>query len=122
MLKRMLRYYEESQIMPEFHYRIVILILERLSTYYGCLDDWDKQLLYSEKGIQIVVECMNRKAIGFFVNNKANALEHTGKKEASLHCYKLAFYLNDLLKSSKSVQDSQIKVSDVVDDTREDTL
>lgn len=103
LLKNMLKYYEESQIKPEFHYRIVILILERLSTYYGCLDDWDKQLVYSDKGIQIVAECVNRKAMGFFVNNKANALEHKGKKEASLHCYKLAFYLSDLLKSSNAI-------------------
>lgn len=97
LLEKMLGYYLRSAVMPEFHYRIVILIDQRLSAYYGLLCNWEKQLAYSERGIRMAVECGNRMSVGLFLNNKANALEHLGEKEASLKYYKLAFYISDIM-------------------------
>lgn len=98
-LEKMLNFYLRSAVSPEFHYRIVILIMQRLSAYNGLLGNWDRQLKHSERGIQMAVECGNRMSVGLFLNNKANALEHLGKKEASLKYYKLAFYISELFKA-----------------------
>ncbi|MBQ7358471.1 MAG: helix-turn-helix transcriptional regulator [Lachnospiraceae bacterium] len=100
LLKEMLAYYQKSKVQIEFHYRIVILILQRLSTCCGQLKQHDEELFYSEMGIRISMESGNRKSLPLFLNNKADALENLKNKKTSLQYYKLAFYISELLQTN----------------------
>ena len=98
LLKKMLEYYQSSKVRLEFHYRIVILIYGRLTIQYGLLGLWDREQEYSDTGIQMTMFCENKKMLPFFLNNRADALEHMGKKEAALKFYRLAYYSAKLLR------------------------
>lgn len=99
LLERMLEYYQDSRVRLEFHYHIVLLIYGRLTIQYGLLGLWDREREYSETGIQMVMLCENKKMLPFFLNNKADALEHLGKKEAALKFYELAYHSAKLLRT-----------------------
>lgn len=99
LLERMLEYYQGSRVRLEFHYRIVLLIYGRLTIQYGLLGLWDREREYSEAGIQMSMLCENKKMLPFFLNNKADALERLGKKEAALKFYELAYHSAKLLKT-----------------------
>ena len=98
LLEKMLEYYQSSKVRLEFHYRIVILIYGRLTIQYGLLGLWDREQEYSDTGIQMTMFCENKKMLPFFLNNRADALEHMGKKEAALKFYRLAYYSAKLLR------------------------
>lgn len=100
LLEKMFKFYKDSRIKPEFHYRTVILILGRLSSYYGLLHVYEKELSFAEKGIATSMGCANWRLFPVFINNKADALENIGKKEASLKYYKLAFYCSELMQTT----------------------
>lgn len=99
LLERMLEYYQSSEVKLEFHYRIVLLIYGRLTVQYRLLKLWDKEQEYSDAGIQMSMLCENKKMLPFFLNNKADALEHSGKREAALKYYELAYYSAQLFKT-----------------------
>lgn len=99
LLERMLEYYQSSRVKPEFHYRIVLLIYGRLTVQYSLLGQWDREREYAEAGIQMSMLCENKKTLPFFLNNKADALEHSGKKEAALKFYELACHSAKLLRT-----------------------
>ena len=100
LLERMLEYYQSSKVRLEFHYRIVLLVYGRLTVQYSLLGLRDKELEYSEEGIQMIMLCENKKMLPFFLNNRADALEHLGKKEAALKFYELAYHSAKLLRSN----------------------
>lgn len=100
LLEKMLEYYQSSRVRLEFHYRIVLLIYGRLTVQYSLLGLWDREREYSEAGIQMAMLCENKKMLPFFLNNRADALEHSGKKEAALKFYELAYHSARLLKSN----------------------
>lgn len=97
LLEKMLAYYQGSKVKLEFHYRIILLIYGRLTAQYSLLELWDREREYSEAGIQMSMLCENKKMLPFFLNNKADALEHSGKKEAALKFYELAYHSSRLL-------------------------
>ena len=92
ILEKMLKYYESSEVKPEFHHRTIGLVYQRLSFQYGYLGQMDKRLEYSEKGIQFTVFCSSKRPISVFLNNKADALEKEGKMSTALRYYKMAYY------------------------------
>ena len=98
LLEKLLEYYQKSRVRPEFHFRWVIMIVGRLSGCAGKQGDWKGELNYSEEGIRLCQVSGTWKLLPCFVNNKADALEHLGEKETSLHFYRLAFYSADLFK------------------------
>lgn len=100
LLEKMFNYYEKSRIGLEFHYRIILLLLGRLSAYHGILKNVRKCLEYSERGIEVCIASGNLRVLPRFINNKGDALENLGKKEASLKYYKLAFYCSELMQTS----------------------
>ncbi len=100
LLERMLGYYRDSRVRLEFHHRTILLIYARLTIQYSLLGQWDREREYSEAGIQMIMLCENKKMLPFFLNNKADALEHLGKKEAALEFYELAYHSAKLLKSA----------------------
>ena len=99
LMERMLEYYQSSRVRLEFHYRIVLLIYGRLTVQYSLLGLWDREREYSEAGIQMVMLCENKKMLPFFLNNRADALEHSGKKKAALKFYELAYHSARLLRT-----------------------
>lgn len=99
LLERMLEYYQSSRVRLEFHYRIVLLIYARLTVQNSLLKMWDREREYSEAGIQMSMLCENKKMLPFFLNNKADALERLGKKEAALKFYELAYHSAKLLRT-----------------------
>ena len=100
LLERMLKYYQSSQVKLQFHHRIVLLIYARLTVQYSLLGEWEKEREYSDAGIQMIMLCENKKMLPFFLNNRADALENLGKKEAALEFYELAYHSARLLKST----------------------
>ncbi|MCM1056961.1 MAG: transcriptional regulator [Firmicutes bacterium] len=96
LLEKLLGYYQKSKVKPEFHFRRVILIVGRLTGCTGRLEKWEKELNYSEEGIRLCRVSGTGKMLPLFLNNKADALEHLGKKETSLKYYRLAFYSAEL--------------------------
>lgn len=102
LMERLMEYYRKSRVKPEFHFRTVILIVARLSSYYGILKEYDKALQYAEEGIRLSLVSGTRKMLAHFVNNKGAVFECRGDKKAALHYYKQAFYIAELLEK-KSV-------------------
>lgn len=107
LLKKMLAYYQDSKVQLEFHYRITLLILERLSIYSGRINNSKDELMYSEMGIEISLACENKKVLATFLYNKANALVHSGDMEKSMKYYKLAFYCAELMQPSVTDMDKR---------------
>lgn len=103
LLERMLGYYRDSRVRLEFHHRIIILLYARLTVQYSLLGQWDKEQEYSEAGIQMAMLCENKKMLPFFLNNKADALEHLGKREVALKFYELAYHSARLLRANTEV-------------------
>lgn len=116
LLKKMLKFYQESEVQLQFYYRIVLLIIQRLSSCYGLLRDYEEELKFSEQGINMSIVCGNRRLLPFFLNNKADALENMGNIRASLKFYKLAFYLAELMKTNTAdvAKRSFEKLSDTI--------
>ena len=104
LLEKLLAHYQSSRVKPEFHFRRVILIIGRLSQCTGFMKKHEKELLYSEEGIRLCLVSGTRNLLPTFVNNKADALENLGEKEASLKYYKLAFYSGELLRKKSAVE------------------
>ena len=100
LLEKILEFYQNSRIKPEFHFRPLMLVIQRLSAYYGILHNHQKGLLFSEEGVRLSLECGGIEMLPQFLNNKADALENLRKKEPALKCYRLAFYLSELLHTS----------------------
>lgn len=100
LLEKLLAHYQSSRVKPEFHFRRVILIIARLSQCTGFMKKHEKELLYSEEGIRLCLVSGTRRQLPSFVNNKADALENLGEKEASLKYYKLAFYIAEVMKKT----------------------
>ena len=98
LLEKLFEYFKRSKVRPEFHFRKVILVVARLSQCCGFLKNYGEELTYSEEGIHLCQTSGTWKMLATFVNNKADALEHLGEKETSLHFYRLAFYNADLFK------------------------
>lgn len=98
MLEKMMEYYQKSRVRPEFHFRTVLLIVGRLSGYYGTLTDYEKAKPYTEEGIRLLLSSGVRNGLPLFVNNMGAFFEYIGDKKASLRYYKLAFYSAELLK------------------------
>lgn len=92
ILEKILKYYESSEVKLEFHHRTIELIYQRMSFQYAYLGHLDKQLEYSEKGIQYTVFCSSKRIVSVFLNNKADALEQEGETSAALRYYKMAYY------------------------------
>ena len=97
LLEKMLNHYSKSRIALEFHYRIVNLIMGRLSSYYGMLKKTDKELFFSEKGIELLLQCKAQRELPRFINNKADALENQGENKRASKYYRQAFYLAEFM-------------------------
>lgn len=104
LLEKLLEHYQRSRVKPEFHFRRVRLIVARLTGCTGQLGKREEELAYSEEGIRLCRVSGTWKLLPTFVNNKADALEHLGKKETSLQYYRLAFYSAELFNKELSVQ------------------
>ena len=101
LLKKLLGHYESSRVKLEFHFRNVILIIERLSFISGMLGQYEECLKYSEEGIRLCLVSGTRTSLPVFICTKADALEHFDKKEASLKYYRLAVYAAELFNEDK---------------------
>lgn len=97
LLENMMNHYKRSRIKPEFHYRTVVLILARLCAFYGMAGNCEKEKYFAEEGLRICMASSSLNNLSVLLNNKADALEHFGKKEASLQYYRLAFYVAEIL-------------------------
>lgn len=97
LLKNMLQYYKKSDVHYYNHYRIVLLILGRLTSVFLELADYEQVIDYAEEGIQICFVSGSDRVLPSLVNNKADAMEHLGQKEVSLKYYRLAFYCADFM-------------------------
>lgn len=104
LLEKLLNHYQMSRVRPEFHFRRLIMIVARLTGCTGKTGKWKEELIYSEEGIRLCRVSGTWKMLSVFVNNKADALEHLGKKETSLKYYRLAFYSAELFKKDLSTQ------------------
>jgi len=104
LLEKLLGHYQRSRVRPEFHFRSVIMIVGRLSGCTGVMGKWKEELTYSEEGIRLSRVSGTGKMLPTFVNNKADALEHLGKKETSLKFYRLAFYSAELFEKDRTAE------------------
>jgi len=104
LLKKLMERYQKSRVKPEFHFRTFICIIIRLSGCSGMLGRSRECLLYSEEGIRLCLSSGTRKVLPTFINNKADALENLGQKEASLKYYRLAFYSAELFERAKTAE------------------
>lgn len=98
LMEKVMTGYLQSRVKPEFHFRTIILIVARLSSYYGVLAKYEKALQYAEEGIRLSLVSGTRKLLPFFVNNRGAVAECLGNKKAGLYYYKQAFYSAELLK------------------------
>lgn len=97
LMEKLMACYQRSCVRPEFHFRTVILIVARLSSYYGALAEYEKALQYAEEGIRLSLVSGTRALLPHFVNNKGAVSECMGNKKAGLYYYKQAFYSAELL-------------------------
>jgi len=97
LLEKMMVHYRQSRVRPEFHFRTVILIVARLSSYYGALKKYEKALQCAEEGIRLSLMSGTRTLLPHFVSNKGAVFECLGNKKAGLYYYKQAFYSAELL-------------------------
>lgn len=97
LMEKLMACYQRSRVRPEFHFRTVILIVARLSSYYGALAEYEKALQYAEEGIRLSLVSGTRALLPHFVNNKGAVSECMGNKKAGLYYYKQAFYSAELL-------------------------
>lgn len=104
LLEKLLGYYQKSRVRPEFHFRRVIMLIARLTGCTGEMEKWEKELAYSEEGIRLCRVSGTWKMMPLFVNNKADALEHLGKKETSLQYYRLAYFSAELFLRDRTAQ------------------
>ncbi len=104
LLKKLLENIKRSRVKPEFHFRIVILIVQRLATSSELLGKYEEGLAYSEEGIRLCLVSGTRKVLPKSINDKADALENLGQKEASLKYYRLAFYSAELFGEERTAQ------------------
>lgn len=88
----------------EFHFRRVILIISKLSLCVGLMKKHEETLKFSEEGIRLCLVSGTRRQLPSFVNNKADALENLGEKEASLKYYRLAFYIAEVMKRDTTAE------------------
>ncbi len=98
LLENILDYYRKSKVSYDYHYRIVMLAVARLTSVYSDLGDYERAMEYIEEGIRLSFACGNYKFLSRLVNNKADTLEQLGEKETSLRYYRLAYYASDLMK------------------------
>ncbi len=101
LLEKLMAHYGKSRVKDEFHFREVILILQRLSCCSGLLGKHVECQVYSEKGIRLCLVSGTRKTMPLFLNNKADALEHSDQKAASLKYYRLAAYSAELFENNQ---------------------
>ncbi len=99
LLEGIMNFYRSSKVAIEFHYRTILMVVQRLSILKEMLNQYEEALLYSEEGIRLSFVGGNLFPLSGFINNKADAMEHLGLKEASLQYYKLAFYYAELMQS-----------------------
>lgn len=99
LLEQMYQYYKEKKINYDMQYRMVLLIVGRLSSALLECNNFKKALFYIEEGIRITIISGNKRLLSGLINNKAHALEYLGQKEASLKYYRLAYYCADLMES-----------------------
>ena len=97
LLEDILRYYKKNKLYYDLHYRIVILVVVRLTSVYADLMDDERVLSYADAGVRTLETCGNQRLLGGIMDNKAYALERLGQKEASLKYYRLAYYCADLM-------------------------
>lgn len=102
MLEKMMEYYRKSRVRVEFHFRTVILIVGRLSGYYGVMKNYEKAAQYTEEGIRLLLVSGTRNLLPLLVNNRGAVLECMGNKKASLYYYKQAFYSAELLEKKST--------------------
>ena len=101
-LENILWHYNKNKLYYDLHYRIVILVVVRLTSVYADLMDDERALSYADEGVRILEKCGNQRLLGGIMNNKAYALERLGQKKASLKYYRLAYYCADLMKLSSA--------------------
>jgi len=109
LLKKLLAHYESSRVKLEFHFRRSILLIGRLSQCAGLMKKHEETLKYCNEGIRLCLVSGTRRQLPPLINNKADALENLGEKEASLKYYRLAFYIAEVMKRnaiSKIAKDS----------------
>ena len=99
LLEKMDGYYAQKRVAQEYHYKIILLILARLTSALLQCEEYDKAIIVIQQGIQISFQCCNQLLIGGLVNNWAHALEHTGHPQEALRLYRLAYYYNELMDS-----------------------
>ncbi len=99
LLEKMLGVYRKSSVNEEFHYKTVILILVRISILKNIQGNYKESIDCIDEGIRISLSARTYIEIPTLVNNKADALEHLGQKETSLHYYKLAYYCAELMET-----------------------
>ena len=104
MLEKILGHYQRSRVKPEFHFRSVIMIVGRLVGCAGLSGKRKKELEYSEERIRLCRVSGTAKMLPTFLNNKADALEHLGKKETSLKYYRLALYSAELFGKDRTAE------------------
>lgn len=102
MLEKMMEYYRKSRVRVEFHFRTVILIVGRLSGYYGVMKNYEKAAQYTEEGIRMLLVSGTRTLLPLLVNNRGAVLECMGNKKAGLYYYKQAFYSAELLEKKSA--------------------
>lgn len=102
LLEAILQYYKKNKLYYDLHYRIVALVVARLTSVYSDLLNYERVLSYVEEGVLILETCGNQRLLGGIINNKAYALERLGQKEASLKYYRLAYYCADLMELSSA--------------------
>ncbi len=106
LLKKMYQYYRNKKVNYNLHYRMVLLIVARLTSVFLEYGDYEKAIIYVKEGIKVSLNSGNKILLGGLINNKAHALESLGQKEASLQYYELAYYCADLM-GVKTAQLSQ---------------
>lgn len=99
LLERMYSYYVRKNVAQEFHYKITLLIVARLTSALLRCKEYEKAITYIEQGINISFKCCNQSLIGGLVNNWADALEQLGQQKKALELYRLAYYYDKLMES-----------------------
>ena len=99
LLERMYSYYVRKNVAQEFHYKITLLIVARLTSALLRCKEYEKAITYIEQGINISFKCCNQSLVGGLVNNWADALEQLGQKKKALELYRLAYYYDKLMES-----------------------
>lgn len=99
LLEGMYSYYANRRLNFDFHYRIVLLIIARLTSVCLELEQYEEAFYYVDEGIRITEICGIKRLLGGLINNKAHGLQCMGRKEEALKYYKWAAYFSDLMKA-----------------------